>query len=85
MDHFGVLEGKAGVDRYSLEFEFQLPHSNLANNMLKNDTEQESCSPKNIHICFHKKNLKTTKGSFLISYTWCTWKLKFKSSIVSTV
>jgi len=50
LDHFGVLAGKAAVDRYSLEFEFLLPHANLANNMLKNDTKQESCSPKNIHI-----------------------------------
>ena len=38
-----------------------------------------------IYIYFLKKNLKTTKGSFLISYTWWMWKLKFKSSIVSTV
>ena len=82
LDHFSVLAGKAAVDRYSLEFEFQLPHSNLANNMLKNDTKQKSCSLKDIkiYIYFHNKNLKTTKGSFLISYTWWMWNLKLKST-----
>ena len=66
LDHFSVLAGKAAVDRYSLEFEFQLPHSNLANNMLKNDTKQKSCSLKDIriYISFHKKIWRQLKGHF---------------------
>ena len=63
MDHFGVLAGKAAVDRYSLEFEFQLPHSNsiIANNMLKNDNEQKKYTQ--IYVSTSLKITKTLVSS----------------------
>jgi hypothetical protein len=57
-------QGSSAVDRYSLRFEFQLPHSNpiLVNNRLQIDSSSN-------FLCFSKTNMNT----FLIIGQSCAW------------